>query len=174
MRKLTLGLLTLALLASPAAASASGLHLELSVGSGLRAGLGNTERIPTNVGAAVGYGFTDMLKLQLGAFAALGDVKQSVSDQGASKFDMDLRAMVVLSPPVLPFYVRGIAGISDLVDGKKKVTYGGALGLGFGMFGVGAFVEAGAMQRTYTIAVPAGTASKDGWQVEARVGASIG
>lgn len=175
MRKLSLGLLTLALLAMPAAASAGGLHLEVSAGSGLRAGLGDVERIPTNVGLAVGYGFTDMLKLQLGAFAAVGDVKSSVSDNGAGKFDVDLRAMVVLAPPVIPLYLRGIAGVTDLVDGKSKVTYGGALGLGFGMFGVGAFVEAGAMQRTYTVTVPGvGTASKDGWQVEGRVGVSIG
>ncbi len=174
MRKLSLGLLTLALLALPAAASAGGTHLELSVGSGLRAGLGDAERIPTNVGVAIGYGFTDMLKLQLGAFANLGDVKTAVSDHGAGKFDVDLRAMVVVAPPVIPFYLRGIAGITDLVDGKKKVTYGGALGLGFGMFGLGAFVEAGAMQRTYTIDVGGVTASKDGWQVEGRLGASIG
>jgi len=174
MRKLSLALLTLALLASPAAASAGGLHLELSVGSGLRAGLGDVERIPTNAGVAVGYGLTDMLKLQLGAFASLGDVKASVNDTGAGKFDVDLRAMVVVSPPVIPLYLRGIAGITDLVDGKSKVTYGGALGLGFGMFGVGAFVEAGAMQRTYTVDVGGVTASKEGWQVEGRIGASIG
>jgi len=175
MRKLTLGLLAVALLAMPAAASAGGLHLELSVGSGVTAGVGTTERIPTTIGAAVGYGFTDMLKLQVGAFAGLGDVKASVSDNGAGKFDVDLRGMVVVAPPVIPFYLRGIAGISDLVDGKKKVTYGGALGLGFGLFGLGAFAEAGAMQRTYTIVLPGGTtASKDGWQVEGRVGASIG
>jgi hypothetical protein len=52
--------MTLALLAAPAASRAGGL-LEVSLGSGLRAGLGSTERIPTNAMVALGYGFTSML-----------------------------------------------------------------------------------------------------------------
>jgi hypothetical protein len=173
MRRITLGLLTLALLASPAAARA-GFLFEGSVGSGLRAGVGSTERIPTNVMATVGYGFAGMLKLEVGAVANLGDVKSS-SVASSSQIDWDLRPMVVISPPLVPIYLRGIAGVSSLKVKPTKFTYGAALGAGFGLFGVGAFIEAGAMQRRYELVLPGGTTvGKDGWQVEGRLGFSIG
>ncbi len=172
MRRITLGLLTLGLLASPAAARA-GFLFEGSVGSGVRAGIGSAERIPTNVMATVGYGFAGMLKLELGALANLGDAKASFST-GGNKVDWDLRPMIVLSPPLLPFYIRGIAGVTSLKVKPAKFTYGGALGVGFGLFGVGAFAEAGAMQHRYEIAVPGGTVGKDAWQLEGRLGFSIG
>ncbi len=177
MRTLKLALVTLlasAALALPSAASAGPL-VEVSLGSGLQAGVGDVTRIPTNVGLAAGYGFAGMLKLEVGAFASLGDVKTSVNDASAHKTNVDVRGMVVVSPPLFPIYLRGIVGVTNLVTGKSKATYGGALGASFGMFGVGAFVEAGAMQRTYTVTLPGGlSASKDGWQVEGRVGVSIG
>ena len=174
MRKLTFALLSLALLALPGAASAGGLHLELTLGSGLQ--VSTSDRIPTTAGLAVGYGLTDTLKLQVGGFAALGDVKSTLDNSSAGTFDMDVRGMVVVAPPLFPLYLRGIAGVANVLDGPKKVTYGGALGVGFGLFGVGAFVEAGAMQRTYRVVAPVGSvsATKDGWQAEARVGLSIG
>lgn len=175
MRKLTFGLLSLALLALPGAAHAGGLLAEFSLGSGFRADISSPERIPTNVGVAVGYGLTDMLKLEVGAFANLGDVQNSIDNANASDFDMDVRGMLVLAPPLFPLYLRGIVGASNVINGPTKVTYGGALGVGFGLFGIGAFVEAGAMQRTYLVAVPgAGTISQDGWQVEGKLGVTIG
>jgi len=179
MLKLVPGLLALSLLASPAAASAGGLHLELSLGSGVTAGVGTTERIPTTIGAAVGYGFTDMLKLQVGAFYGLGDVTDSTVSSTFDANNLDLRAMLKIEPPVFPLYFRGIMGITDLIEGQQNFTWGGAVGMGFGLFGIGAFVEAGAMQRTFTYSVPgapAGTpeVSEKGWQVEGRIGVSIG
>ena len=179
MRKLHLGLLALALLVVPAAASAGGLHLELSVGSGVTAGVGTTERIPTTLGATVGYGLTDMLKLQVGAFVGLGDVKNSTVSSTFDDKNLDLRGMVVVAPPVFPLYFRGIVGITDLVKGKEDFTWGGAVGMSFGLFGIGGFLEAGGMQRNFTYSVPgapAGTpeASQKGWQVEGRFGVSIG
>jgi hypothetical protein len=174
MKKLVLGLLALTLIASPAAARA-GFLFEGSVGSGVRAGIGSTERIPTNVMAAVGYGFTDMLKLEVGALANLGDAKASFS-AGGSKLDVDLRGMLVISPPLFPLYLRGIAGVASLKQKPATFTYGAALGVGFGLFGVGAFGEVGAMQHRYEITLPGGvgTVGKDGWQVEGRLGISIG
>jgi hypothetical protein len=175
MKKLVLGLLALTLLASPAAAHASGLLFEASVGSGLRAGIGSTERIPTNLMATLGYGFTDMLKLEVGALASLGDAKASFST-GGSKSDVDLRGMVVISPPLFPLYLRGIAGVASLKQKPATFTYGAALGVGFGLFGIGAFGEVGAMQHRYEITLPGGvgTVGKDGWQIEGRLGISIG
>jgi hypothetical protein len=173
MRRISYGLLALTLLASPVAARA-GFLFEASVGSGLRAGIGSAERIPTNVMATVGYGFTDMLKLELGALANLGDARSSFSTSG-SKLDIDLRPMIVIAPPLLPIYLRGIAGINSLKVKPTTFSYGAALGVGFGLFGVGAFGEVGAMQHRYEVALPGGlTVGKDGWQVEGRVGLSIG
>jgi hypothetical protein len=175
MKKLTLGLLALTLVASPVAARAAGLLFEGSVGSGLRAGVGATERIPTNLMATLGYGFADVLKLEVGALASLGDVKSSFSTTG-SKVDVDLRGMVVISPPLFPIYLRGIAGVASLKQKPATFTYGAALGVGFGLLGVGAFGEVGAMQHRYQIALPAGggTVGKDGWQIEGRLGFTIG
>jgi hypothetical protein len=175
MRKLTVGLLSLSLLALPGAARAGGLLAEFSLGSGYQLGLSSPERIPTSLGVAVGYGLTDMLKLELGAFANLGDVQNSIDNANASTFDMDLRAMVVVAPPLFPLYLRGIVGQSNVLNGPTKITYGGALGVSFGLFGIGGFVEAGAMQKTYSVTVPgAGTATQEGWQAEGKVGIKIG
>lgn len=113
MKRISLALLTLALLASPLAARAGGLLFEASIGSGVRTGVGDTERIPTNIMATLGYGFTDMLKLEVGAVANLADASASFST-ASSSLDVDLRGMVAVSPPLFPLYFRGIAGVTSL------------------------------------------------------------
>ncbi|HET6438049.1 MAG TPA: hypothetical protein VFG59_08305 [Anaeromyxobacter sp.] len=155
-----LGSLTiaLALLAGPSAARA-GTVLEGSVGSGLRWQPTPVERIPTNVMLAGGYSFAGALKLELGVVGNLADVNHS-------QFDLDIRPMVVLKPPVLPFYVRGILGVSGLVEGPAAVNYGGALGVRIGALGVGAFLEAGALSRRVTI----DGQHRDAWVAEGRLG----
>jgi hypothetical protein len=116
-----------------------------------------------------------MLRLQLGAFANLGDVQGSIDNASASNFYMDLRAMVVIAPPLFPIYLRGIVGETNVFNGSTKVTYGGALGLSFGLFGIGGFVEAGATSRTYPVTVPgAPAATTTGWQAEGKIGIRIG
>jgi hypothetical protein len=174
MRRIPLALVVAALLASPAAARA-GLLFEASVGSGVRAGIGTTERIPTNLMATIGFGFGSTLKLELGALANLGDARASYSTAG-SKLDFDLRPMIVIAPPLLPVYLRGIVGVTSLKVKPTRLSYGAAVGIGFGLFGVGAFGEVGAMQHRYEIVLPGGvgTVGKDGWQLEGRVGLSFG
>jgi hypothetical protein len=173
MRRITLGLLAITLFASPVAARA-GLLFEASVGSGVRTGIGATERIPTNVMATLGFGFTDMLKLEVGVVANFGDIQASYS-AGGSKLDVDIRGMLVIAPPLFPLYFRAIAGATSLKVKPAEFTYGGAIGIGFSLFGLGAFGEVGAMQHTYQIVEPGvGTVSKEGVQVEGRLGISIG
>jgi len=175
MKRIPLALLTLALLASPLAARAGGFLFEASVGSGVRTGVGDTERIPTNIMATLGFGFTDMLKLEVGAVANLADASASFST-ASSSLDVDVRGMVVVSPPLFPLYFRGIAGATSLTAKPVKFTWGGAVGIGFGLFGIGAFGEVGAMQKYYQVADPVTTAvtEQKGWQVEGRLGISIG
>jgi hypothetical protein len=106
-----------------------------------------------------GYSFAGVLKLELGVVGNLGDVKDS-------KFDLDLRPMVVIAPPIIPFYLRGILGVAGLVSGPESLNYGGALGARLGALGVGAFLEAGALSRRIKI----GGEHKDAWVAEGRLG----
>lgn len=158
MAKLWSGLVALALVLGPASARAGGVF-EASVGSGVRWDPSPTERIPTNLMLTGGYSFAGMLKLELGVVGNLNDVKHS-------KFDLDLRPMVVVAPPVLPIYLRGILGVSGLVEGPQALNYGGALGVRIGALGLGAFLEAGALSRRIKI----GSEKKDAWMAEGRLG----
>jgi hypothetical protein len=154
--------LGLALLATPAAA---GGLVEVSAGSGFRFSPSPIERIPTNVMLTGGYAFTDMLKLELGVAGNLADVK-------GSKFDLDFRPMVVISPPLMPVYARGILGVGGILEKPRHLVYGGALGLSLGALGVGAFVEAGALSRRvdWPNSSGTGTTKKDIWMAEGRIG----
>jgi hypothetical protein len=134
MKKLAPGLLLALALAVPSAARAD-VVFELSLGSGAKVEPSPNERIPTNIMLAGGFSFA-VLKLELGLVGNLGDVENS-------EFDLSLRPMVVLSIPAFPFYLRGILSVNGLVDGPTEVDYGGALGLSFGLFGLGMFLEAG-------------------------------
>jgi hypothetical protein len=150
MKRLFLTAAALAVLAVPTA-SRAGLVVELSAGSGFRWDPKPTERTPTNVMIAPGVSFAGMLKLELGVVANLADVE-------GSDFDIDLRPMIVVAPPILPLYVRGIFAVTNLANGPQKIQYGGALGVAFGLFGVGAFLEAGIVPRV--VEVPTATGGK--------------
>lgn len=117
MKKLILSAAALALLLGPAAASA-GVVVELSAGSGLRYDPSPAERTPTNLMIAPGVSVAGILKLELGLLGNLGDVK-------GSKFDLDLRPMIVVSPPFFPLYARGIFAVTNLTNGPQKIQYGG-------------------------------------------------
>ena len=158
MAKLGSALLALGLFLGPASVRA-GSVFEASAGSGVRWVPSPVVRIPTNLMLTGGYSFAGTLKLELGVVGDLSDVKNS-------KFDLDLRPMVVLSPPVLPVYLRGIFGVAGLVAGPEALNYGGALGVRLGAFGKGAFLEAGALSKKIKV----GTEHKDAWIAEGRLG----
>lgn len=157
MAKVFSALIALALSVVPLSARA-GSVVELSVGSGFRWDPKPTERVPTNAMVAVGYS-VPMLKLELGALANLADVKHS-------KFDLELRPMLVVKPPILPVYARGFVGVSGLVEKPTALTYGAAAGVRMGALGLGAFLEVGALRRRVKIA----DVNKDTWIAEGRLG----
>ncbi|HYD41262.1 MAG TPA: hypothetical protein VEB43_10580 [Anaeromyxobacter sp.] len=157
MAKLFSAAVALTLFLAPLSARAGGLF-EASLGSGLRWDPEPTERIPTNVMLAAGYSFP-VVKLELGALANLGDVEDS-------EFDVDLRPMIVVKPPLFPLYVRGILSYGNLIEGPKSFGYGGALGVRIGALGVGGFVEAGALTKK----VKVGDVEEDIWFAEGRLG----
>lgn len=150
-------LIALALSVVPMSARA-GTILEASVGSGFRWDPKPTERVPTNVMVALGYSLP-VVKLELGALGALGDVKHS-------KFDLELRPMVLVKPPLLPIYARAFVGVSGLAAKPTALTYGVAGGTRLGVMGVGAFLEVGALRRRVKIA----DVNKDTWIAEGRLG----
>ncbi len=147
--------LTLSLL--PLSARATGFMVEGSAGTGYR-WTSPQERIPTNVMLTLGYSFP-VVKLELGAVANFADVKDA-------KFDVDLRGMLVLKPPVFPLYFRGILGTANLVEGPKSPLYGGAVGYRFGALGTGVFLEGGAITKQQEI----DGKKKDVWFAEGRLG----
>ncbi len=158
MAKLFSAVVALALSLCPFSARAGGL-IEGSVGSGFRWEPKPTERIPTNVALTLGYSLP-VVKFELGAVGNLNDVK-------SSKFDLDLRPMLVVKPPLFPFYFRGILSYSNLIEGPKTVGYGAAVGGRIGPpIGIGAFLEAGAIMKRLKL----GTVEKDTWFAEGRLG----
>lgn len=157
MTKLTPALAALALLLSPLTARA-GWMFEGSAGSGFRFEPTPVERIPTNLMLAGGYSFP-VIKLELGLVGNLADVEHS-------KFDLDLRPMIVVKPPLFPVYARGILGVSGLVEGPSALTYGAALGVRLGALGLGVFAEAGVLSRRLEIE----NREKDTWMAEGRLG----
>ena len=94
MAKLSTLFIALLLFLGPAFARAGGIY-EASAGSGVRWVPSPVERIPTNLMLTGGYSFAGVLKLELGVVGNLGDVK-------SSKFDLDLRPMVVIRRPSSP------------------------------------------------------------------------
>lgn len=157
MRKLTRIIFLLVLMSLAGASTArAGWVLEGSLGKGGRV---NDPRgwDPTTVMLAPGYELLGMLRPQLGIVGALGDVKNS-------QFDLQLRPMLGLYPPILPIYARAIFAFEDLLH-TKHVAVGGAVGLKIGLplIGLGIFAEGAVLPRFVN--------SKTETSVEGRVGA---
>ena len=141
MRKLIRITLFLVLISLCGATSArAGGVIEGSVGKGGRV---NEPRgwEPTNVMFAPGYEFLGLLRAQLGLVGDLADVKNS-------KFDLELRPMLGIYPPILPLYARAIFAFENLLH-TSHVGMGGAVGLKIGLpfIGLGIFAEAGVLPR---------------------------
>jgi len=140
MRKLLTSFLFVALMLSAAAAHA-GWVIEGSVGKGYRVDEPRGWE-PTNVMVAPGYQLLGILRLQLGLVGDLGDVENR-------KFDLELRPMIGIYPPILPLYARAIFAVQNLLHDHKQVAVGGAAGIKIGLpfIGLGFFVEGGVLPR---------------------------
>lgn len=127
-----------------AAKAQAGFVIEGSVGKGGRV---NEPRgwEATNVMFAPGYQFLGILRLQLGLVGDLGDVQNS-------RFDLQLRPMIGIYPPILPLYARAIFAVNGLMHGPRDFAIGGAGGIKIGLpfIGLGVFAEAGVLPRFAT------------------------
>ena len=157
MRKLLLAFVIVVSLAAPSAAHAIGV--EGSVGKGVA--FDPTKAQPTNLMLAPGISLL-WLRAQIGVVADLPDVK-------ASKFDLGVRPMLSLHPPVLPLYGRVIFAFNNLLhEESRSFAYGGALGIEIVFASLGVFAEAGFLPRN-----PKGEQGFT-WVLEGRAGVSLG
>ena len=155
MRKLLVAFGLMVFLAAPKAAQAIGV--EASVGKGVA--VDPVKAQPVNVMVAPGVSLL-WLRLQLGVAADLPDVENS-------EFDLGLRPMLSLHPPLLPLYGRLVFAFNNLLDEDlRTVAYGGALGFEIALAGIGVFAEAGFLPRSLNGSML--------WVIEGRAGVSLG
>lgn len=158
MRKLLLAFVIVVSLAAPSAAHAIGV--ELSAGKGVA--FDPTKAQPTNLMVAPGLQLL-WVRANVGLVADLPDVE-------ASKFDIGVRPMLSLHPPILPLYGKVVFAFNNLLnaDDSFSFAYGGALGLEISFPVIGVFAEAGFLPRN-----PKGDQGFT-WVFEGRAGVSIG
>jgi hypothetical protein len=81
-----------------------------------------------------GYGLGEVLR------AGIGIVFDAPED--GRDLNMRLRPTLTLDPPILPLYGRIILGMTNLLgDGGVQWEYGGAIGVGGSVAGIGLFAE---------------------------------
>jgi hypothetical protein len=154
MRKVLVASALVLCLAAPMSAQAMGV--EVSLGKGAEVSPDQAAQ-PLNVMVAPGISFV-IVRLQLGLVADLPDVEDS-------EFDIGLRPMLTISPPILPLYGRLVFAVNNLLN-DTTVAYGAALGLSFGLGGIGIFAEAGLLPRSIN--------DRTSWVLEGRAGLSLG
>ena len=94
-----------------------------------------------------------------------------LQDAANAQADVELRPMVVISPPFSPLYLRGILTVTGIVKGPNDLGAGAALGARFGLLGVQVFVEADALAlRASVVNLERPEATR--WMVGARLGGS--
>ena len=143
---MTKPLLVLPLFAGLLAGAPNVAHASLSLAASVGQGYVVSEprgREATSFMLAPGVSIADIVRIELGVVGALSAVKGGDDDLA-----LQLRPMLVLTPPILPLYVRlNLAFIDPFAD-DRVVAYGGALGLGISFFDVGVFAEAGLLPRS--------------------------
>ena len=91
-----------------------------------------------------GYGILDdILRAELGLVANFASV------QGSS-FNVGLRPMIALHPPILPLYGKLIFDWNDIGNGSTTAL-GGAIGTSFGLGFLSLFLEGGYLPRSVNV-----------------------
>ena len=137
---LTIAFSVAALVAFAPGSAEAGWVIEGSLGKG--AEISPDQRAePTNVMFAPGYQLLGIVRLQLGLVGELADVENR-------DFDLQLRPMIGIYPPILPIYGRLILAVEGLRD-DPTIAVGGAGGIKFGIpfTGLGIFAEVGVLPR---------------------------
>ncbi len=157
MRTLHVALIFAALVGTPLAAHA-GFVVEASAGRGAMV----SPSIEPDVGVTSfqlmpGYGLGEVLR------AGIGVVFDA--PEGDAPANLRLRPTLTLDPPIFPLYGRLILGVSNLLDGDTNFEYGGAVGVGGSVAGIGLFAEIGVLPET--------VAEETIWIAEGRAGVML-
>jgi hypothetical protein len=140
----------------------AGLTLSGSVGVGGQVSP-NAQFQATNLMLAPGYDFLGFVRPELGFVGTLEQVRAG----NYLNVGWELRPMVVLTAPLIPLYARLIfAAVDPFSSTNRAYAYGGALGVGFALVGLGVFAEAGALPRSVQNTMS--------WVIEGRAGVYVG
>lgn len=145
------GVLAAALFVAPGSAKAD-WTLSASLGKGVSVPL---QVHPTTIMVAPGYSLLDLVRVEVGLIA-------DYDEERHYKGDIGIRPMVVVDPPLLPIYGRGILGMKNLFNGAEP-EYGMMVGVSFGFLLVSVYGEVGILPPT----------GDEDVTVEARAGAMI-
>lgn len=163
MRRFIFALVFASTLAAPAAARA-GFILEASVGKGAQLSP-DLQAEQVNIMLAPGVTILSLLRLELGFVNNLPDTENG-------KYNLELRPMVVVAPPLLPLYGRLIFAFTNLLgrdELEREIAYGAALGIKLGLGPIGVFAEAGLLPRSREINMK----DEMSWVLEGRLGAYL-
>ncbi len=139
MRRVGLLVFVAALWAAPRQASA-GWVLEGSFGVPWQTSP-SVARQQLNLMVTPGYGFLDdLLRVELGLVSNFADVQ-------GSKFNVGLRPMLAVHPPMLPVYGKLLFDWND-IGNSSTATIGAAVGLSFGLGPAALFVEGDYLPRS--------------------------
>jgi hypothetical protein len=178
MRKFLVAATLTAMFLVPAAARA-GFLVEASYGKGYQ--VSPTPRFWEQSNLEIAPGFAPSLPVLSMLRFQLGFVMDIADGSAANKTNLQLRPMISLVPPILPIYGRVIFVVNNLLEGKREIAYGAAVGARIGIPSVGlipamgVFAEVGALPRSreFVNSTATGTESKLAWVAEGRVGAYL-
>lgn len=132
--------------------------VEPSIGFGLELSPNLGDIQDPSLMLSVGWPLLDAFQVQLGFAAAYprnGDVLPGRQFQ--------VRPMLVLIPPSLPFFLRAVFAITAPFSTDREVGYGGSIGWHFGIFNIRFFAEIGIL--------PVNVNTTMHWLFETRTGA---
>jgi hypothetical protein len=138
-------------------AARADLVVEGSLGKSVKLGPSPVAAEASNAMVAPGFSFS-ILRAQLGLVWDAPDVEPR-------RHNLELRPMLVVTPPLLPLYGRAIVAVTNLASGPTQLAWGAAGGLRLALGPLELFAEIGALPRSRS--------GRINWVTEGRLGAGV-
>ena len=117
----------------------------------------------TNLLLAGGYDFAGFLRPELGLVGTLEQIRGG----NVLNVGWEARPMLVVSAPLVPVYLRLVFAVVDPFSQENRAwAYGGAVGMGLSLVGLGIFAELGLLPRS--------SVGQIAWVMEGRAGVTLG